>query len=193
MDKEKIIDFLVEANKLKDVKRTGWLMVHVKDPESVAAHTFSVALMADVLASELKANRQKLLDMILVHDLCEVYAGDIATRKDGTMYFLGRKGEIRKFAGNKKLLEDRAMKKILNKLPNELKKKYSKLWREFEENKTKEAMLAHELDKLDYAILAILYKNRADRKVESFVHVRGMLKTKYLKDLQKIVERKFYK
>ena len=190
-EKEKIIDFLVEANKLKDVKRTGWLMVKVKDPESVAAHVFSVLLMSSLLSEKLKINKQKLFDMILIHDLCEVYAGDIATRKDGSMFLPDKKGEIKKFVGDKNAIEEKAMKKILKKLPEKLRKKYYKLWLEFSKNKTRESKIAHELDKLDYAVLAYLYKNRGIKKIERFLYVQDILENKYLKDLSRLILKRF--
>jgi putative hydrolase of HD superfamily len=191
-EKKKILDFLIEANKLKDVKRTGWMMVKVKDPESVAAHVFSVSLMASLFAEKMKIDKQKLLDMVLIHDLCEVYAGDIATRKDGMMFLPDKKGKIRRFVGNKDAVEEKAMKKILKKLPDELGKEYYRLWREFLENRTKEAKIAHELDKLDYAILAFLYKDRGIKKIDRFVYVQDILKNKFLKDLSKLVLKRFY-
>ncbi|MFH0711086.1 MAG: HD domain-containing protein [Candidatus Aenigmatarchaeota archaeon] len=189
-EKERIVDFLIEASKLKDIDRTGWLMVDVKKPESVAAHIYSVSLMSAILGEKLKVDKQKLLEMVLVHDLCEVYAGDIATRKDGRMYVL-KKGKIEKFKGDKKYLEERSMKKILNKLPEELRRKYYKLWREYEDGKTKESKIAHELDKLDYSIQAILYKKRANKKIDRFVDTKRFLRTKYLIELQKIIEKRF--
>ena len=192
-EKEKIIDFLIEANKLKDVKRTGWVAVKIRYPESDAAHVYMVALMASLLSKKLKVNKEKLIDMILIHELNEVYTGDIGTKPDGFRYTLDKKGRMKKFTGDKKKLEERGMKKVLSKLPQSMRKRYYKLWREFEENETNEAKAAHGLDRLDHAILSVLYKKRTKRNLEGFLEVEKFMKNPYLKDLQKIVKKKFSK
>lgn len=60
---------------MKDLKRSGWLMRNVLLPESDADHSFGVAILAMILAPK-KLNKQKCLELALVHDLAEVYAGD---------------------------------------------------------------------------------------------------------------------
>lgn len=75
---DKIIKFFSEVGKLKDIKRRGWIIRDIKNPESIADHSFRAALMGWILAekSGRKLNISKLLKMAIVHDLCEVYAGD---------------------------------------------------------------------------------------------------------------------
>jgi len=167
-EKEKIIDFLIEANKLKDIKRTGWVKYGIKKPESVADHIYSTALMAMTLSRKLKVNSKKLLELILIHDLCEVYSGDIAVSRSGKMYVLGKNGKIKRFFGDKKAVEEKSMKKILMKLPKHLRNQYYRLWLEFENKKTKEAKIAHELDKLDYIIQTIAYKRQKKKEMFGF-------------------------
>jgi len=41
-----IVDFLFEAGALKLIPRSGWFKVGIKDPESVAEHSFRTALIA---------------------------------------------------------------------------------------------------------------------------------------------------
>ena len=76
---DKIIKFFSEIGKLKLIPRRGWVIRDVKNPESIAEHTFRVAIMAWVLADRKnsKLNLEKLIKMALIHDLCEVYSGDI--------------------------------------------------------------------------------------------------------------------
>ena len=199
-EKEKIIDFLVEANKLKDVKRTGWVALKIKNPEHVGDHVYSMALMASVLADKFKVNKKKLMEMILIHELSEIYVGDIATiygsgtvHKTGFMYSLDKKGKINEFKGDKSKIEEDAMKKILKSLPLFHRKKYYRLWREFEENKTRLAHAAHDLDRLDHSILALLYRKRTKIKLDGFINVENRLQTKYAKELHKIIRKRFYK
>ncbi len=51
MNTDGLIDFIAEAGKLKRIPRTGWVESGVPDPESVADHSFRVALIALVLAT----------------------------------------------------------------------------------------------------------------------------------------------
>src|SRR3989344_9630387 len=200
MKKEKIIDFLIEANKLKYLKRTGWVALKVKNSEHVGDHVYSMIMLASVLADKLKVNKQKLMEMILIHELPELYVGDIATifgtgtiHKTGYMYTLDKNGKIKEFKGNKRRLEENAMKKILNMLPTNVRKKYYRLWKEFEKNKTPLAHAAHDLDRLDHTVLALLYKDRTKIKLDGFINVESRLKTKYAKELHKLIRKRFYK
>jgi len=73
-----LLKFLTESGKLKTIPRSGWVLRGVKNPESIAEHTFRVALMAWTLGRQKhNFNIEKLIKIALVHDLCEVYAGDI--------------------------------------------------------------------------------------------------------------------
>jgi len=73
------IKFFIEIGKLKKMPRRGWVIRGVKNPESIAEHSFRATIMAWILAGykNKKINMEKLLKMALVHDLCEIYAGDI--------------------------------------------------------------------------------------------------------------------
>lgn len=66
----------LEALGLKDLERAGWLRVGVARPESVAAHSYGVALLA-LLRCPPGLDRHKLLAMALLHDLAEVRVGDL--------------------------------------------------------------------------------------------------------------------
>lgn len=74
-------ELLAEAMRLKSLERAGWKRVGVQHPESVAAHSWGVALAALVRCPP-ELNREKVLMMALLHDLAEVRIGDI-TPHDG--------------------------------------------------------------------------------------------------------------
>jgi len=59
--------------------RTGFALLGVKNPETIAQHAFRVALMNWILARDVvpKLNLSKVIKISLAHDLCEVYAGDM--------------------------------------------------------------------------------------------------------------------
>lgn len=50
-----------------------------KNPETIAGHTFHEAIMAWILSKEKRTNFniEKMLKIALIHDLCELYAGDM--------------------------------------------------------------------------------------------------------------------
>jgi len=71
---ENIARLLFEAGMLKLVPRSGWLKVGIRDPESVAEHSFRTALIAFILTyleteDDVKASRAAFL--ALIHDLPE--------------------------------------------------------------------------------------------------------------------------
>src|SRR3989339_2211175 len=74
---EDLIDFLHKVGQLKGLKRTGWVYKNIPDPESVAEHSFRTAILALVLADELKADKERLVKMALIHDLAESITGDL--------------------------------------------------------------------------------------------------------------------
>lgn len=79
---EKVVQFYVACNKLKDLIRTGWKDVwHVKKErlESVAEHIYGVQMLAIAMALEYDydVDLMKVIMMLAVHELEEVVIGDI--------------------------------------------------------------------------------------------------------------------
>src|SRR3989344_184250 len=74
------IDFLLNAGKLKKVKRAGWVLRNVPDAESVAEHSFRTALICMMMGNNV--NRERCIKIALIHDLAEALVGDI-TPVDG--------------------------------------------------------------------------------------------------------------
>ncbi len=66
-----VADFFFEAGELKRVKRSGWWLAGVKDPESVAEHSWRTALIAFVLARMAGLDAEKISVAALFHDLHE--------------------------------------------------------------------------------------------------------------------------
>jgi putative hydrolases of HD superfamily len=69
--------FLFEASVLKRLQRTGWQILGGENKESVAEHSFMVAIIAYLLAKELGADLDKVLTMSIFHDFSETRTGDI--------------------------------------------------------------------------------------------------------------------
>ena len=72
----RILDFALLAGKLKELKRAGWIRHHVPLPESVAEHSYRVAMLAMVLAKRANVDELTAIKIALVHDLAEVEVGD---------------------------------------------------------------------------------------------------------------------
>ena len=71
-----LLDFLRAAERLKTVTRSGY--TSAGRPESVADHTWRLALMALLLAPEFpEVDFARLVKICLVHDLGEAIGGDI--------------------------------------------------------------------------------------------------------------------
>ena len=79
---EHIYKYFKEINKLNTIVRTGWLNrnVPLERLESVGEHIFTMALLslATIDKYNLKLNVEKVLKMILIHELGEIDIGDIA-------------------------------------------------------------------------------------------------------------------
>ncbi|MEM0143063.1 MAG: HD domain-containing protein, partial [Candidatus Parvarchaeum sp.] len=92
MTKEKELDsilaFMLRADKLKEVDRTGWTIAKVDMHENVGDHSYSTALLAFLFAKEMGLDANKCAVMALIHDINEVITGDTATRYDKSMQTL---------------------------------------------------------------------------------------------------------
>lgn len=143
MDLQNTLKFLHVAEGLKRELRHSWLSDGRQ--ESVAEHTWRVALMAMAIEEYLpqKVNSERLLKMIIIHDLVEVYATDIPAFD--TMNNIQVKEQ-------KRQNEMKAIEKIRNLLGNDTGQQFYDLWFEFEHRKTYEAKVANALDKLEAQI-----------------------------------------
>lgn len=143
MDLQNTLKFLHVAEGLKRELRHSWLSDGRQ--ESVAEHTWRVALMAMAIEEYLpqKVNSERLLKMIIIHDLVEVYATDIPAFD--TMNNI-------KVKEQKRQNEMKAIEKIRNLLGNDTGQQFYDLWFEFEHRKTYEAKVGNALDKLEAQI-----------------------------------------
>ncbi|MFH1633830.1 MAG: HD domain-containing protein [Chloroflexota bacterium] len=144
-----IIAAYFEFAHLKQLYRQGWLM-HGIPPErceSVAEHSFGVALLALFLADAHfpVLDTGKVLRMALLHDIGEVYAGDIVPGAGVS-------------AGEKHQLETESASRVLGRQPRG--KEYLALWEEFEEGESPEAQFVRQIDTLEMALQASVYEHQ---------------------------------
>ena len=142
-----ILDFLNIAANLKIIPRQGWIdKLSMNNPESVADHTYSMAIIGMILSDSQKNNTEKILKMILLHDLAESVTGDFTPEQ--------------KSKKEKTILENKTIKNIVTHLPENMQKQYLDLWNEYQKNDSKEANLVHQIDKLEMAIQAKIYSKQ---------------------------------
>lgn len=144
-----LIKFFEVTNILKRLPRTGWLVKGIKDPESVAAHSFSTTLMALILGIDRDdINLQKLLIMSILHDISESQIGDLTP---SSIELLG--GDE-----NKRELEKKATKKIFELLDKKKREELFAIYEQYINNETEEARLLHQIDKLEMLLQVVEYQ-----------------------------------
>ncbi len=158
-----IIQFLEEVGKLKSIKRTGWIKHHIPDPESVADHSFRVAVMSLVLAEKAGIDANKCVKMALVHDIGEAKVGDLI-KFDAKGYLPGYEEKL--------LNESKAVEEITGLIGGKV---YDSLFKEYSENKSKEARFVKQVDKLERALQALEYEKKVRIKLDEFFQSADML------------------
>ena len=175
---EDLIDFLHKVGQLKGLKRTGWVYKNIPDPESVAEHSFRTAILALVLADELKTDKERLVKMALIHDLAESITGDL-TPWD-------------KDYSNKHGIEKKAIYELISPLKNG--RELIGLWEEFEKGESKESQLVSELDKIEMIIQALEYEKEHPEKAsdlnEFWESARKRLKNRKLLEILGLLSKK---
>lgn len=72
-----VAKFAYETGQLKQLPRAGWLLAGVRDPESVAEHSFRVGVLAYIIAALEGADPDRAAALGLFHDLPETRIGDV--------------------------------------------------------------------------------------------------------------------
>lgn len=205
---KKNLKFLIEINKLKEMPRTGWVLMGVKNPETVAEHTFRTTIAAWLLGRKKKLNIERVMKIALFHDLCEVYAGDMTPFS----YFTDLpKGGIKK---EKKLMkwvrlskkdrekrgkiqlekEKKSLLRLIKDLNPRLKRDIFSCWSDFEQGNTKEGRFVKQLDKIEALIQSIEYFG-TDEKLSGTGWWEGteeVVDDPLLLDFLKVIQKKFY-
>ena len=138
-------DTLMAYLGLKDVLRQGWVNAGVEAPESVAAHSWGMAVLALKLCPD-ELNLEHVLKLCLVHDLPEVIVGDLKPADDRST----------KVADERAAMENLAPEWVA-------------LFDEYEQQSTPEAVFVRSLDKLDMALQAKVYMERSDLDLNQFI------------------------
>ncbi len=131
------IKFLMEIDKVKGILRQSVILGDVNRRENDAEHSWHMALCALTLKEYVEfenINIEKVLKMILLHDIVEVYSDDTPAFSNTS-----KEEKFRK--------ELAAAEKIFSILPEEQYKEYFKLWLEFENMESDESKFANVFDR----------------------------------------------
>jgi putative hydrolase of HD superfamily len=157
---EELLRFFEISGKLKCTIRSGWsASAGIEKPESVADHTFRCAIMAMTIGDLEALETNKLVKMLMLHDLQEALTGDFDA-------FAKQKLGLKEI----KIKQKNAIKEITSLLPNTLRSRYLALWDEYENKITKEALLANDIDKIEMLLQALEYEKQGcpSAKLDTF-------------------------
>lgn len=170
------LNFFAEAGLLKKIKRSGWWVAGIKDPESVAEHCFRCAVIAYYMAHMEKVNPYRVLVMALFNDIHEARINDL--HKMGHYYIDFKKAE-------KKVFQDQVKDLELS-----FKHELTAIRDDYDAQKTKESLIARDADILECLVQAKEYYQEGSPKAKQFLKCAPQfLKTKSAQELWKQLKR----
>ncbi len=158
-----MISVLLESQRLKRLDRTGWVLRgQPPGAESVAAHSYGVALAAMLLADEMRARGvevdvERVLRIAVLHDLAETRTGDMP-RTMAAYYG----AEARRRA------EGAAFSDLAGGLGEARRLLYSGLHDEYEERAGLEAKIVKAADVIDLLAQALTFERAGARDLDEF-------------------------
>jgi putative hydrolase of HD superfamily len=139
---------------LKRAKRSGWWIAGVKDPETIAEHSFRTAVVGAVLALMEGADPAKVALLCTFHDTQETRVGDIP--HIGRRYLTA--------SNNEDVTRDQ-----LSAGHPAVKAGLQALIQEYENGDGLEVIVAHDADKLECLIQAIEYREQGYQNVQPWI------------------------
>ena len=182
IDKYSSIGVLEKLYSLKTRKRAGWETRGIRNGESIADHIYGAYLLGLLYLPECKPDfldtdyseycKEKVLNMILLHDIGESYTGDIvSTQKTDEQKFVERQ-------------ITRAI--FMSSTYSEVSSLayYKEIWDEFIKNSTINARVAHEIDKIENLVQILIYR-KAGKSISDFEQWKGYLRSRMVTALGK--------
>uniref|UniRef100_A0A0C9R129 5'-deoxynucleotidase HDDC2 n=1 Tax=Amblyomma americanum TaxID=6943 RepID=A0A0C9R129_AMBAM len=141
------LSYFMFIGKLKGIRRTGWVLRGVPDPERISGHMHRMSVMAMMLGNDPDAgvNKDKCIRMALVHDMGECIVGDI-TPTCGV-------SKEEKFRRESDAMDSLA--KLVDKVSAE---EFKSLWEEYEAQNSPESKVVKDLDMFDMILQAHEYE-----------------------------------
>ncbi|MEX0171778.1 HD domain-containing protein [Streptomyces sp. LMG1-1-1.1] len=162
-DLSAVAHFLYEAGTLKNSRRTGWWMAGVRDPESIAEHSWRTSLIASLIAKLEGADPGRAALLAVWHDTQEARTGDVN--------YLGKK-----YAGSadpRQVTADQTAG-----MPEVLASAVREVVAEYESKESLEAICARDADKLECMLQGLEYKAQGYQGAQRWIdNSRGRLTT----------------
>jgi putative hydrolase of HD superfamily len=156
MNMDAIAKYAYEMGQLKRVKRSGWWIAGITDPESVAEHTCRAAMLGYVLASLVEgADPMRTAAICLFHDAAEARIGDL--HRVARRYLGGEAGE------------DQAFSEQIERLPQETAVSLLALFHDYEGRESLEGKLARDADLLECILQAREYQKQGHADVQDWI------------------------
>lgn len=175
-DYKAALDFFAEAGLLKKVKRSGWWVAGIANPESVADHCFRCAIIGYYLAHLEKADPHNVTVMALFNDIHEARINDL--HKMGHFYIDFKEAE-------KKVFEQQ-----IKKLDQDVSLELGRMRSEYDRQHSREALIARDADILECLIQAKEYTDHGYPVAKKFLQVApGFLKTQSAKNMWRQIKR----
>lgn len=170
-----LVKFFFEANNLGKVPRSGWRFLGLKDSEYVSEHCFGAMLTGYILAKLEGVNADKVIKLLLVHDLHESRTGDLDL--------------IAKRYLEHETADKKALKEMVSRLPKGLGREIISLHGEFDERKSREAVIAAQADLLQCALKARELIGQGNPQAQDWIdNARKRLKAAKAKNALKLLD-----
>ncbi|MGH3329348.1 MAG: HD domain-containing protein [Streptomycetales bacterium] len=137
--------FLFEMGHLKQVPRSGWLLLGIPQPETVAEHSFRVGVIGIALATLEGADVGRTAALCLLHDSHETRVGDVPS--------VGR-------AYVNTAIPEAVTAHQTSAMPDVMAKVFQDLVAEYEAAETIESQVARDADKVETLLQAVEYQAR---------------------------------
>ncbi len=154
---------LIELQRLKTLERTGWMLRGLPPcSESIADHSFGVAVTAMLLADEIKTRGievdvEQVLRMAVMHDWAEALVGDLP--RTAANYF---GAEARANA------EKQAFADMTKTLSETVKEKYFALNKAYEKRECLESRIVKSADIIDLLVQTLAFERAGLRGLDEF-------------------------
>lgn len=152
---ENIVEFIFETGVLKRIPRSGWSLLGIKHPESVADHSFRCAVIGYLIAHMEKVSVQRVLIMTLFNDIPEARITDL--HKMAQQYI------------DAPAAENASFEEQVRSLPEDILQELSEMREDYVAQESKESVVARDSDILECLIQAKEYYEQGHTSAALFL------------------------
>jgi putative hydrolase of HD superfamily len=138
--------------RLKTTKREGWRRFNIMDGESISDHMYRMSILTMLAPPSIsqKLNIPLCTKMALIHDMAELLVGDITPVDNVPKQEKSRREEE---------TMDYLCKSLLGKVDGgDSGEEIRRVWREYEDSETPEAIFVHDIDKIELLLQMVEYE-----------------------------------